>query len=101
VQGGEELLALTVLTFVVALPALRFACLAWLYWGTASPRAARAVARLDRWAMLDVFGLALLIVIVKIGDIATVEPRAGFWFLLAAVSLSVLDSWRMQRRGAR
>ena len=94
---GEGLLATMVLLFVVALPAARFVGLAWLGWGPSSERVARVVLLLDKWAMLDVFGLALLIVIVKIADIASVEPMPGFWVLLVATLLSLVDTWRLQR----
>jgi paraquat-inducible protein A len=94
---GQLPLAATVLFFVVLLPAVRLLGLCWLQWGSPSERAARAVLVVDRWAMLDVFGLALLVVAVKIGDIAAVEPRPGLWVLLAAVCLSALDSRRLQR----
>jgi len=97
---GEPLLAGGVLLFVGALPMARFAGLGWLQWGRPSPAAARAVLAVEKWAMLDVFGLALLIVIVKIGDLASVHARPGFWVLLGAVSLSAWGSWRMQG-GAR
>jgi paraquat-inducible protein A len=94
---GEGPLAVAVLLFVVALPMARFLGLAWIQWRVPSTYAVRTVVFIDKWAMLDVFGLALLIVIVKIGDIASVEPRAGFWVLLAAVSLSLYDSWKLHR----
>jgi paraquat-inducible protein A len=100
-KGGEGLLAITLLLFVVALPLARLVGLVWIHWRVPSRRLAGAVVLVDKWAMLDVFGLALLIVIVKIGDIASVEPRAGFWVLLAAVSLSLYDSWRLHRGDPR
>ena len=96
-EEGEGLLAGAVLLFVVVLPLARYVGLAWFQWGTPSPRAARVVLFLDKWAMLDVFGLALLIVLVKIGDLAAVTPRPGFWILLLAVSLSLFDSWCARR----
>jgi paraquat-inducible protein A len=99
-SSGQVPLAATVLVFVVLLPALRLIGLCWLQWGHPSPGTARAVLLVDRWAMLDVFGLALLIVAVKIGDIAAVEARPGLWVLLAAVCLSAYDSWKLQRRAA-
>jgi paraquat-inducible protein A len=97
-REGEPVLAAVVLVFVVALPIARFAGLVWLRWGTPPERATRLLLALDKWSMLDVFGLALLIVLVKIGDLASVTPRAGFLLLLAAIALSLADSWRLQRR---
>ncbi|MEW6071272.1 MAG: paraquat-inducible protein A [Planctomycetota bacterium] len=100
-EESQAFLAGTVVLFVVLLPGIRFAGLAWLLWGRPPVRAVRAILLLDEWAMLDVFGLALLVVLVKIGDIASVEPRAGIWILLAAALLSILDSWRLRRSFAR
>jgi uncharacterized paraquat-inducible protein A len=82
------------------LPALRLIGLCWLQWGRPSPGAARAVLLVDKWAMLDVFGLALLVVVAKVGAVASVETRAGFWVLLAAAALSLRDSWALRRRSA-
>lgn len=94
---GEGVLAFLMLLFVVLLPLARFVGLAWLGWGPSSEGVARAVLLIDKWAMLDVFGLALLIVIVKIADIASVAPEPGFWVLLLATFLSLADTWRVQR----
>jgi paraquat-inducible protein A len=98
--SGELPLAATVLVFVVLLPAAPMIGLCWLHWWRPSGRAARALLFVDRWAMLDIFGLALLVVAVKIGDIAAVRPRPGLWWLLAAVCLSALDSRALRRVAA-
>ena len=93
---GHLALAGAVLVFVVLVPLVRFAGLAWMRWGAPPPRARRAVRIVDQWAMLDVFALALMIVIVKIGELGTVVPRPAFWVLLAAVLLSLSDSRALQ-----
>lgn len=100
-QEGAPGLALLVGLFVIALPGARLTGLLWWHWGRPQPRARRAIAALDRWAMLDVFGLALLIVLAKIGDLASVTTRAGLWLLLAAIVLSAVDSLRLQRDARR
>lgn len=96
-EEGEPLLAIALLVFIVVLPLVRFVGFAWLHWSERPVRAARAVLLVDKWAMLDVFGLALLVVLVKVGDIASVHLRAGVWLLLCAVSLSLVDSWKLHR----
>ena len=74
--------------------------------GVAGPRAlssertVRAVLWLEKWAMLDVFGLALLVVVVKIGNVASVAPKLGFWLLLAAAALSLYDGWTLRQRSS-
>jgi uncharacterized paraquat-inducible protein A len=91
-------LAVAVLLFVVVLPLARFAVLALVRWVPTGARLQRFALVLEHWAMLDVFGLALLVVVAKIGDVASVELRAGFWVLLAAAALSLADA-RGLRRG--
>lgn len=94
---GEHVLAGAVLFFVVLLPLARLLGLVLLRWARRPERFARAVFVLDKWAMLDVFGLALLVVVAKIGAVASVETRLGFWVLLAAAALSFRDSLVLRR----
>jgi paraquat-inducible protein A len=99
-NGGDYLLALAVLVFVVAIPSLKFLALLVLSLLRA-PRDAedwrrRWLLALDKWSMVDVFGLAALVVFAKVGGLASVEPRAGLWFLAGTALLSVYLSWRIQ-----
>lgn len=48
-----------------------------------------------KWSMLDVFVVAVLVVAVKLGAIATVEMRYGLYFFAAAVVLSMLVTARV------
>ncbi|HVQ24104.1 MAG TPA: paraquat-inducible protein A, partial [Planctomycetota bacterium] len=96
-QEGEGLLGLAVLFFVVLLPLARLAGIVLLRWSRPPVRVARAVLELEKWAMLDVFGLALLVVVAKLGAVASVETRSGFWILLAAAALSLRDTWALRR----
>ncbi len=43
-----------------------------------------------KWSMLDVFVVAVLIVLVKMGSLARVEPRAGIYYFCAAILCSML-----------
>jgi paraquat-inducible protein A len=99
-EEGEHVLAGAVLFFVVLLPLARLLGLVLLRWTRRPERYARAVFVLDKWAMLDVFGLALLVVVAKIGAVASVETRLGFWVLLAAAALSFRDSLALRRGSA-
>jgi len=89
---GEHLLAGAVLFFVIALPLARLTGLALLRWTRTTEATLRLLLELDKWAMLDVFGLALLVVVAKIGAVASVEIESGFWVLLAAAGLSLIDA---------
>ncbi len=97
---GEYLLGAAVLFFVVLLPLARLVGIAFLRWGRPGERTVQVVLELEKWAMLDVFGLALLVVVAKIGTVASVEIRIGFWILLAAAALSLYDTWALRREGA-
>lgn len=97
---GEEALGYAVLFFVVLLPLARLVGIVILRWARHPERFARPVLELEKWAMLDVFGLALLVVVAKIGAVASVETRVGFWVLLAAAALSLRDSWALRQRPA-
>ncbi len=97
---GEHVLGYAVLFFVVLLPLARLLGIVLLRWARRPERFARPVLELEKWAMLDVFGLALLVVVAKIGSVASVETRIGFWILLTAAALSLRDSWALRRRPA-
>jgi uncharacterized paraquat-inducible protein A len=62
-----------------------------------SSRAIAWLRTIDKWSMVDVFVLAILVVFSKLGALATVEPRIGMWLLFAAAMLSLLDSALLQR----
>jgi len=53
----------------------------------------RGLESLDKWMMIDVFALGVLIVAVQLGGIAEVSPRPGLGCFLAAVFLSASVSW--------
>jgi paraquat-inducible protein A len=97
---GEHVLGCSVLFFVVLLPLARLLGIVCLRWARSPERFARPVLELEKWAMLDVFGLALLVVVAKIGSVASVQTRVGFWVLLAAAALSLRDSWALRRPAA-
>jgi paraquat-inducible protein A len=102
VREGHAFLAAFLGAFVVLLPGARIAGLCLLRWRPGLPaRWVRRLRRLDEWAMLDVYALALLVVVVKIGASLAVTPRAGMWLLASASVLSVWDSWRLQRHVVR
>ncbi len=53
--------------------------------------------RLSKWSMLDVFVIALLIVVSKTAAGLKIEPRLGIYlFALAVVGSSLLTSWVMR-----
>lgn len=97
--GDEEpLLAAALFALVTGTSIARALLLAALRWLPRAPERARRLAlQLDEWAMLDVFGLGLVIVAVKLDELATTTLRAGFWAVLAAACLAQLDAWAFRR----
>ena len=47
---------------------------------------------LGKWSMLDVFAVAILIVLVKLGPLANVQPRVGVYFFAGAIAASMLTT---------
>jgi paraquat-inducible protein A len=53
----------------------------------------RTLEIVDKWMMIDVFALGVLIVAVQLGGMADVSPRPGLGCLMGAVFLSSSLSW--------
>jgi paraquat-inducible protein A len=94
-------LALMVLTFSFVFPALKFAGLLWVWLGrhTESGRAL-ALAFLKgsgKWSMADVFVVAVLIFVVKIGAVARVEAKFGIYVFAASALASMLATAQVDK----
>ena len=50
--------------------------------------------------MVDVFGLGLLIVQVKLAELTTTQLMAGFWMTLVAAVLALLESRHLRHVAA-
>lgn len=97
-REGEFLLAVALGLFVIAIPILRAAFALRLRWlGGEGRRALRMARALDAWAMVDVMGLGLLIVQVKLAELTKCELLWGFWLTLAAAVLALAESWHLRR----
>lgn len=108
-QGGLEFVALLVLMTSVVFPLLRVAGLLYvlvpLRFGRALPGARslfRAASVMDRWGMLDVYSLAILVTVVKLGQLAEAHIETGCLAIVGAAvtmiamgsSLDARDIWR-------
>lgn len=99
-QDGHLLLFLVVAGFSLILPLLKIQVLfRVLSAGTdASPRIRHSLHlmhRYGRWAMLDVLVVALLVVTVKLGAIASIEVHYGLYVFAASVLLIMLITNRV------
>lgn len=95
-RANEIGLAIGFVLFVIVLPALvQLAHLALALvqlTRRGGGRALQWLLELDRWAMLDVFALALFIAALRLGSWTELTPRAGLWCLAAALVLSTVCS---------
>ncbi|MCP4834259.1 MAG: paraquat-inducible protein A [Phycisphaera sp.] len=93
-QEGEIVFGLAVGTFLVVTPSLRIVLIAAAWWWRGNPRRLVAVSKglnvMERWAMLDVFGLAIGLFLLEGGNLVPVERRGGVWLLVAAVAGTVV-----------
>jgi paraquat-inducible protein A len=100
-QRGEILVALVVFMASLVIPALKLLGLFFLVVTTRRGSNCRrpvrtwiyhAIDRVGPWAMLDVFLLAILVALVKLGELATVIPGPGLLAFTAVVVLTILAS---------
>jgi paraquat-inducible protein A len=107
-QTQQYFVALIVFLASIAIPVLKLAGLLYLVVSARFRlgRRLRSRARLFRfidavgpWAMLDVFLLAVLVALVKLGQIATILPGPGLIAFTAVVVLTMLASASFDARG--
>jgi paraquat-inducible protein A len=99
-REGHVFLFIVITGFSIVLPLLKIAVLVRLLGGKENK-----VVNLDKylhwmhlygkWSMLDVFVVAVLVVSVKLGAIASVEMRYGLYAFAAAVVLSMYVTARV------
>jgi len=100
-QRGEVLVAIVVFLASMVIPFLKLLGLFFLVvtarLGSRGRRPTRtwiyrAIDLVGPWAMLDVFLLAILVSLVKLGELATVMPGPGLFAFSAVVVLTILAS---------
>ena len=100
-KDGEWFLGSLVSLFVALVPMLFFGGLGFAVLmrrlGRNVDRALYGLVALERWAMVDVYLLAVLLVYTRVGHIATVERLPGFWWVAAATGLSIYCSIRISK----
>ena len=95
-EEGELPLFLIILVFTIIFPATKLA-LAFDAWVRLGPRRRQAAQdpRLDRglgkWSMLDVFVVALVVVVLKLSYVSDVTVHLGLYIFALAVVLSMVS----------
>lgn len=97
----EYFLSAILFFFCLVFPIVKLATL-WYMWQFKVGEAARLKALewlgwLGKWSMLDVFVVAILIVAVKLGPMASVRPREGVYIFAVAIILSIATSTWIER----
>jgi paraquat-inducible protein A len=94
-------LAVVLFFFSIVFPVAKLIAVALVcYWRLPAKQRARLLdwlAILGKWSMLDVFIVAVLIVLVKLGPVVRVEPRLGVYVFAAAILLSMLTTMYVER----
>jgi paraquat-inducible protein A len=92
-QDNQIPLALILFFFSMVFPFVKLISLLILWWARWSDAKRKRVLRwleiLGRWSMLDVFAVSILIVLVKLGPLAQVQPQAGLYVFCAAILASM------------
>ena len=100
-DSGDVFLFAIVAVFTAVFPLVKL-LLAYAVWRRLRsgsrhfPRALSWVERFGRWSMLDVFVVALLVVIMKVSFVSDVQVHSGVYVFFAAVVLSMAIVRRIQ-----
>lgn len=91
-KDGEELLAVVIGLFSLALPATKLVWLHVVALGGGSGPLHRAMDVVAKWSMLDVVLVAIVIFAAKTSGLAAASTRAGLWFFAASAILTAAAS---------
>jgi paraquat-inducible protein A len=98
-QHGQPIIAVIILLASIVVPFLKLVGILYLvlstWWRSRRRRRQRTwvyrgLEVIGPWAMLDVFLLAILVALVKLGQLATVLPGPGLFAFTAVVVLTIL-----------
>ena len=96
-EAGETFLFLILFVFTVCFPFVKIGALSavWLSPNLTHRQAQNCfkfASNLGKWSMLDVFVVAILVLTVKSGGIASIEVKGGFFFFFLSVMLTQFAS---------
>jgi paraquat-inducible protein A len=95
-KQGQVFLFVVIALFSIILPIFKIALLTKLvlsksFIGSGTKKVLALIHRFGRWSMLDVFVVAILVVVVKLGAIGDVEKHIGLYaYAGAAILIMVL-----------
>jgi paraquat-inducible protein A len=96
-RHGEYFVGIVIFLFSVVIPPLKLAmllilCTDWLLTDRHRAWTYRLLEQVGRWGMLDVLLVALLVALVKLGDLVHFEVGVGAIFFALCVVMSMLAS---------
>ncbi|MBI3333147.1 MAG: paraquat-inducible protein A [Candidatus Omnitrophica bacterium] len=98
---GDYFLAAVVFFFSLIFPFAKLISLFFVWLVRLNPDQRTQVLRwleiLGKWSMLDVFAVAILVVLAKLRTLTTVEPRVGIYFFGASILLSMVTTMYIDR----
>jgi paraquat-inducible protein A len=98
---GQFSLSIILFFFSIVFPLFKLAVLGVLWVVRLSAHKREFVLHwlgiLGKWSMLDVFVVAILIVLVKLGPLVKVRPQRGVYWFAAGVVLSMITSMYVDR----
>jgi len=104
-KADHPILAVLVFLFSMVFPIAKLLglTLAWVVPLSDSGRLrmAETISWLGKWSMLDVFIVAMIVVLVKSKDLADAEAGIGIYLFAAAVTLSMIASMSVERLSKR
>ncbi len=101
-REGQWILGLIIFWFSIVLPGMKIAVLFSIWnrsriFSDSETKLFHWLSLLNKWSMLDVFVVAVLLASVKLGALASVEAHAGIYAFAVAVVLIMLVTPRVKR----
>lgn len=102
IKEGEYILFLIIFVFTILFPIVKILLLFLIHYFRFWPqekkiRLLHYLSLVSKWSMLDVFIVALLVVIVRLGITGRVEVRWGIYVFATSVILSSIATQRLTR----
>jgi paraquat-inducible protein A len=95
-HSNQLMLAAVLFFFSMVFPFVKLSMLMFIWWARLPEARRESLLRwlgiLGKWSMLDVFAVAIMIVLVKLGPLASVEPEPGLYYFCVAILASMLTT---------
>jgi len=89
-------LAIILFFFSIVFPDFKLGALAFIWFVPLADKKRKTALHWlgipGKWSMLDVFVVAILIVLVKLGPLAKIQPQRGVYWFASAILLSMITS---------